>query len=63
LLAGASLISSDVAQRMKKMVGFRNVAVHDYQLLDIAILQHIVERNLDDFRDFVSDLLNQGGQR
>lgn len=31
LLKQESLISYDLAESLKKMVGFRNIAVHDYQ--------------------------------
>lgn len=50
------LLSADTCERMKRMVGFRKVAVHDYQALSLAIVQHIVEDRLDDFRLFVREL-------
>ena len=34
------------------MVGFRNVAVHDYQALDLDILEAILDKHIDDFKDF-----------
>ena len=34
---------------MKVMVGFRNIAVHDYQEMNLVILQKIVEDHLKDF--------------
>lgn len=37
---------------MKAMVGFRNIAVHDYQRLDPDIVLSILTRHLDDFRHF-----------
>ena len=33
------------------MVGFRNIAVHDYQALKIAVTIAIIEQHLDDFFD------------
>ena len=36
------------------MVGFRNVAVHQYQALDLAIVRSIIERGAADFRAFVA---------
>ena len=33
---------------MQGMVGFRNIAVHDYQSLNIEILQKIIEKHLGD---------------
>lgn len=36
------------------MVGFRNIAVHDYQALNLVIVQAIIDRHLDDLRSFAS---------
>lgn len=42
---------------MKKMVGFRHVAVHDYQKLNLDIVRRILVDRLDDFLAFTSVLL------
>ena len=52
LLERAGLINSDRALRMKRMVGFRNVAVHDYRKLDLEIVRSIIGARLPDFLDF-----------
>jgi uncharacterized protein YutE (UPF0331/DUF86 family) len=52
-LADAGLLPVPLADRLKKMVGFRNVAVHDYQSLDLAILTHILEERLGDFEELL----------
>lgn len=41
---------------MKNMVGFRNIAVHSYQELQVPILQAIVSDHLTDFETFFADL-------
>lgn len=46
-----------LAVKLKAMVGFRNIAVHDYQALNVEILQKIIESNLDDFMEFVNLIL------
>lgn len=46
------IIDSDLCGRMKAAVGFRNVAVHNYQKIDWDIVHAITWRYLDDFRDF-----------
>lgn len=56
-LEGAGLVDSALAERLKKMVGFRNVAIHEYQKLDLDIVRGIVVNNLDDFRAFARLLL------
>jgi uncharacterized protein YutE (UPF0331/DUF86 family) len=49
LLRDARLIEPDLADRMARMVGFRNVAVHDYRRLDLEIVKRIVTVHLGDF--------------
>ena len=43
---------------MKKAVGFRNIAIHNYDAIDWHIVHSICQRNLDDFRDFAACILN-----
>lgn len=57
LLEQHGLIARDVSDRLKAMVGFRNIAVHDYQSIDTNILQSIIENHLDDFRIFSDAIL------
>jgi uncharacterized protein YutE (UPF0331/DUF86 family) len=52
LLAGAQKISPELAAKMRRMVGFRNVAVHQYQELKLHILRQIVETGRQDFVEF-----------
>lgn len=52
VLARLGIITGLLAGRMKAAVGFRNVAVHNYQTIDWAIVFDITYRGLDDFRDF-----------
>ena len=52
LLRDAGLIEADLARRMSAMVGFRNVAVHDYQRLNLDVVEAIVTRRLGDFLEF-----------
>lgn len=49
LLAGAGRIDAGLADVLKRMVGFRNIAVHDYQKLQLPITIAIIEKHLDDF--------------
>ena len=39
------------------MVGFRNNAVHDYQALELDILESIVNKHIDDFKQFTKVFL------
>ena len=57
LLERATIIDAALAERMKKMVGFRNVAIHDYQKLNLDVVRRIVTEHLDDFLAFAQRLL------
>lgn len=50
LAAAVTLIRNAVPD----VFGFRNVAVHNYTRLDLAIVQSIVEQRLDDLLRFAS---------
>ncbi len=52
LLQGAEILSADLCQRMKNMVGFRNIAIHSYARLNVQIIRSIVEHDLKDFEAF-----------
>lgn len=57
LLEGAGVIDGDLSDRLKKMVGFRNVAIHDYQTLNLDIVRRIILDHLEDFLAFTRILL------
>ena len=52
LLQQAGIINEHLAQKLKAMVGFRNIAVHNYQTVDLGIVQGIIDKNLADFLKF-----------
>jgi len=56
-LANNGVITNNVAERMKAMVGFRNIAVHDYQKRNIIIVQKVIEVHLSDFDYFTKAIL------
>ncbi len=58
LLEREGIISQSLSQKMKAMVGFRNIAVHDYQEINLAILQRIVEDHLVEFMEFTKTILH-----
>jgi uncharacterized protein YutE (UPF0331/DUF86 family) len=51
-LAQIGTINTDLAQRMKSAVGFRNLAVHQYEAMDWRIVHAICTKYLEDFRTF-----------
>lgn len=54
LLVDAGRLDAALADALKAMVGFRNVAVHDYTRLDLTIVRAIVERHTNDLLAFAS---------
>ena len=57
MLESSSIIDEEIAKRLKAMVGFRNIAVHDYQTINLNILEQIVEKHLEDFTNFTKQIL------
>ena len=53
LLEEAGLLTRELSTEMQKMVGFKNVAVHNYRKLSMEILRSILSSRLGDFRDYV----------
>ena len=52
LVQQAGIIDVHLAQKLKAMVGFRNIAVHNYQVVNLGIVQGIIEKNLADLLKF-----------
>ncbi|KZY30504.1 MULTISPECIES: DUF86 domain-containing protein [unclassified Oleiphilus] len=59
ILAGAKLITVDISGAMKRMVGLRNIAVHDYQTLDLDIVISVIEKHLSDFEGFSAEVISE----
>lgn len=57
LLARSGWIAPALADGLKRMVGFRNIAVHDYQALQLPITVSIIENHLDEFLSYSQVLL------
>ncbi len=57
LLAQNNIIEEPLANRLKAMVGFRNIAVHDYQKIKLEILMEIIEKNKGDLSGFTQNVL------
>lgn len=59
LLAAAGWIEADLADALKRMVGFRNIAVHDYQSLQLPITINVITLHLDEFLRFSAAILQK----
>jgi uncharacterized protein YutE (UPF0331/DUF86 family) len=52
------VIDENTMNQMQAMVGFRNIAVHDYQTLNLEVLEGIVKHHLVDFKQYTKALLH-----
>lgn len=62
LLTRKGVIRPELEQKMKNIVGFRNIAVHRYQQLNIAVVEAIIKSDLNDlilFGDAVIEFLDK----
>ncbi|MFD1625354.1 type VII toxin-antitoxin system HepT family RNase toxin [Azospirillum griseum] len=59
LLERAGWIDARLATALQRMVGHRNIAVHDYQSLNMAVTVAVIERHLDDFLAFSRAILTR----
>lgn len=62
LLAKAHWIEAPLAEALKKMVGFRNIAVHEYQRLLLPITVSVITQHLDEFLDYSAAILRRDAQ-
>jgi uncharacterized protein YutE (UPF0331/DUF86 family) len=52
ILMREQVLEQGLGDRLQKMVGFRNLAVHRYRDLDIDIVESVIQKNLDDLLAF-----------
>lgn len=52
------LISDEMCANMKGMVGFRNIAIHEYKQIDEDIVRDVIENHLGDIKEFVRTMIN-----
>jgi uncharacterized protein YutE (UPF0331/DUF86 family) len=57
LLQTHALLEEPLALAMKRMVGFRNVAIHEYDKLNLDIVKSIITTKLDDMLMFGKHIL------
>ena len=61
LLAKNRVVTAELAERLKNMVSFRNIAVHDYRALDWAIVRAIVEKDVLNVAEFSRLMVKEFG--
>lgn len=58
MLEENKIIDSNMSRNMQGMIGFRNIAVHDYKEIDEDILKDVIENHLTELLDFARIILN-----
>ncbi len=56
ILESNNILDKELANKMKAMVGFRNIALHDYESINIKVVQIIIEEHLYDFEEYMASL-------
>lgn len=56
LLCRGGIIEKDLSTRLIGMVGFRNVAIHEYQGLNLEVVRYILDKGIYDFVEFCRQL-------
>jgi uncharacterized protein YutE (UPF0331/DUF86 family) len=54
ILRREGVIDEELCKHLEAMVGFRNIAVHDYEVLDVNVLERILAERLPDLEAFAA---------
>jgi len=57
LLHTENVISLELSQQMRRMIGFRNLAVHQYAELDMAIVESVIVTDLNHLIELTDKVL------
>ncbi|WP_147565826.1 type VII toxin-antitoxin system HepT family RNase toxin [Clostridium tyrobutyricum] len=57
ILFNNKIIDENLMRELKSMVGFRNIAVHDYQTVNLDIVKAVIENHIDDLKKFSGSIL------
>lgn len=58
ILQQANIIDTITAENLQKAVGFRNIAVHNYERINWLIVHAIVHKHMSDFSKFAKQIYN-----
>ncbi len=54
LLEGRDWVTPELARTLRNMVGFRNVLVHGYDAVDLAVVEDVLRNRLGDLLEFAA---------
>ena len=63
LLARDGWLTADLLDDLKRMVGFRNLLVHGYEIVDPAVVDEVVRTRLGDLEAFATSVRSALGAR
>ena len=63
LLAKSEWIERPLAEALKRMIGFRNIAIHEYQSLQHEITVKIITDHLDEFLQYTAEILTKNSDQ
>lgn len=58
VLAERGMLDANLTSQLHRMVGFRNIAVHEYDNLDMGIVEHVITHDIESVRRFASTVFN-----
>lgn len=59
MLVNANLLNQQLGKHLEAMVGFRNIAVHNYTEIDMSVVRNILNERLVDMKTFAQLLIKQ----
>ncbi len=53
------IIDVEIAEKMRKSIGFRNIAVHNYDEIDLSLTYMIAHKHLGDFKEYIRQIVER----
>ncbi|UUV18837.1 DUF86 domain-containing protein [Fusobacteria bacterium ZRK30] len=57
LLKENGILTEKTSNLMEKMVGFRNIVIHEYQSVELEVIKFIVKKGREDFLSYTKEIL------
>ncbi len=52
------VLPKEFTDNFRKMSGFRNILIHEYDIIDLEVVQNVMNNDLEDFKKFISYIQN-----
>jgi len=59
LLLDNDYLSLDMTEKMVAAVGFRNLVVHEYEIVDLKRVYQIVQKDIFDLKNYIKEVLTK----